>query len=37
VRREEGEFFEEVQRILPPDVLERIGAEIDRRAVRVCL
>jgi hypothetical protein len=37
VRREEQEFFEKIQRLLPADVLERLGAEIDRRAVRVCL
>ena len=37
IRREEGELFEQVQRSLPRDVLDRMGAEIDRRAVRVCL
>ena len=37
IRREESEYFECVQRELPRDVLDRIGAEIDRRAVRVCL
>ena len=37
IRREESELFEEIQRSLPRDVLERAGAEIDRRAVRVCL
>jgi hemerythrin-like domain-containing protein len=37
IRREETELFEEVQRTLPPAVLETLGAEIDRRAIRVCL
>ena len=37
VRREESELFEEIQRTLPRDVLDRAGAEIDRRAVRICL
>lgn len=37
IRREENEFFEQVQRALPREVLDRAGSEIDRRAVRVCL
>lgn len=37
IRREENEFFEQIQRDLPREVLDRAGAEIDRRAVRVCL
>ena len=37
VRREESQLFEEAQRSLGRDVLDRAGAEIDRRAVRVCL
>ena len=37
IRREENELFEQIQRSLPRDVLDRAGAEIDRRAVRVCL
>jgi len=37
IRREENELFEQVQRTLARDVLERAGREIDRRAVRVCL
>src|SRR5262245_15781600 len=37
VRREERELFEELQRTLPREVLDRLGAEIDRRAVRVCM
>jgi len=37
IRLEENELFEQVQRALPRDVLDRLGAEIDQRAVRVCL
>jgi len=37
IRREESELFEHVQRTLPREVLDRLGSEIDRRAVRVCL
>jgi hemerythrin-like domain-containing protein len=37
IRLEESELFEQVQRALPRDVLDRIGSEIDRRAVRICL
>ena len=37
IRREESELFEQAQRSLPRDVLDRTGAEIDRRAVRICL
>ena len=37
IRREESELFERIQAALPPEVLSRVGAEIDRRAVRVCL
>lgn len=37
IRREESELFEQIQRSLPRDVLDRAGAEIDRRAVRICL
>lgn len=37
IRREENELFEEIQRSLPREVLDRAGTEIDRRAVRVCL
>ena len=37
IRREEGELFEQAQRSLPRELLDRMGAEIDRRAVRVCL
>jgi hemerythrin-like domain-containing protein len=37
IRREEHELFEQIQRALPREVLDRAGSEIDRRAVRVCL
>lgn len=37
IRREESEFFEQAQRTLPREVLDRLGREIDRRAVRICL
>ena len=37
IRREENELFEQIQRALPREVLDRTGSEIDRRAVRVCL
>jgi hemerythrin-like domain-containing protein len=37
IRREENELFETIQKSLPRDVLDGMGAEIDRRAVRICL
>lgn len=37
IRREENELFEQIQASLPPEVLDRVGGEIDRRAVRICL
>jgi len=37
IRREERELFEQVQQELPEEVLEELGLEIDRRAVRICL
>ena len=37
IRREESELFEQIQRTAPREALDRAGAEIDRRAVRVCL
>ncbi len=37
IRREENELFEQIQRALPREVLDRAGSEIDRRAVRICL
>ena len=36
IRKEERELFEQIQRTLPREVLDRMGAEIDRRAVRIC-
>ena len=37
IRREESQLFEQIQRTLPREVLDRAGSEIDRRAVRICL
>ena len=37
IRREENEFFQQVQEQIPRERLDAIGAEIDRKAVRVCL
>jgi len=37
IRREENELFQEIQRTLAPEELERLGREIDARAVRICL
>jgi hemerythrin-like domain-containing protein len=37
IRREENQLFEQIQRTLPREALDRAGREIDRRAVRVCL
>lgn len=37
IRREENELFEQAQRALPREALDRLGVEIDRRAVRICL
>jgi hemerythrin-like domain-containing protein len=37
IRREESELFEQVQRTLPRELLDTIGAEIDRRVIRICL
>ena len=37
IRREENQLFEQIQRELPREILDRTGSEIDRRAVRVCL
>ena len=37
IRREENELFQQVQAELPREVLDQAGAEIDRRAVRICL
>ena len=35
IRREENELFEEIQRTLPREALDRAGSEIERRVVRV--
>lgn len=35
IRREEEEFFEDIQRRLPRAVLDALGAQIDARAVRI--
>ncbi|MBK5291897.1 MAG: hemerythrin domain-containing protein [Acidobacteriia bacterium] len=37
IRREENELFEAIQRELPRQTLDRLGVEMDRKAVRVCL
>lgn len=37
IRREENELFEDVQRSLSQEVLDRLGREIDEKAVRICL
>jgi iron-sulfur cluster repair protein YtfE (RIC family) len=37
IRREENELFERVQKELSRELLDRLGEEIDRRAIRVCL
>ncbi len=37
IRREENVLFEQIQRDVPREVLDRAGSEIDRRAVRICL
>jgi len=37
IRREENEFFEQIQRVLPREALDQVGCEIDSRAVRICL
>ncbi len=37
IRLEENELFEKAQRAIPRDILDKIGAEIDKKAVRVCL
>lgn len=37
IRREESDLFEQAQREISREELDRIGREIDRRAVRVCL
>jgi hypothetical protein len=36
IRREESEFFEQIQHALPREALDRAGSEIERRAARMC-
>lgn len=37
IRVEESDLFEFAQKLLSREVLDQLGAEIDRRAVRICL
>jgi hemerythrin-like domain-containing protein len=37
IRREEGDLFQQIQETLSRADLDRIGSEIERRAVRICL
>jgi hemerythrin-like domain-containing protein len=37
IRLEENELFQQAQESIAREVLDRVGEEIDRRAVRVCL
>jgi hemerythrin-like domain-containing protein len=37
IRKEERDLFEQVQRVLPREVLDALGHEIDTKTVRVCL
>ncbi|MEO8659406.1 MAG: hemerythrin domain-containing protein [Bryobacteraceae bacterium] len=37
VRREENDLFEQIQRLIDRDLLNRLGGELEARAVRVCL
>jgi hemerythrin-like domain-containing protein len=37
IRTEEGELFEEAQKLLPREKLDEIGKILDEHAVRVCL
>jgi hemerythrin-like domain-containing protein len=37
IRREENELFQDIQRLLPRELLESLGKEIDAKAVRICL
>lgn len=37
IRREEDELFERAQQLIPRAMLDKIGGEIDSKAVRVCL
>jgi len=37
IRREENELFGDVQRLLPRELLDSLGKEIDTKAVRICI
>ena len=37
IRREERGLFEQVPGLIPPEVLARLGREIDEKAVQICL
>jgi hemerythrin-like domain-containing protein len=37
IRREENELFQDIQKCLPRETLDRLGKEIDAKAVRICL
>lgn len=37
IRREENELFEQMQQQVPRDTLDRIGADIEKKVIRVCL
>jgi hemerythrin-like domain-containing protein len=37
IRREERELFEHAQRSLPREALDRMGVEIERQVVKICL
>jgi hemerythrin-like domain-containing protein len=37
IRREESGLFEDIPRLVPRDVLDSLGAEIDAKVVRICL
>ena len=37
IRREENELFGDIQRLLPRELLDSLGKEIDAKAVRICL
>jgi len=37
IRREETELFQDLQQRLPREVLDRVGRELEHRAVRICL
>ncbi len=37
IRLEENELFQQAQELIPREILDKIGGEIDRQAVRVCL